>query len=1348
MAKAVPNNGDTSHVSDEALEAAAESTGKCTVAQLRSLYGQLEDLRVMTVREIARVAITRESEITDEHRDTLNAIMATTDIVIAHCLLETNADLREETAAVDETQVNSDTLLAKFRGLNLTAEVRACLYHFLFVDNKIRPSKEHHLYGVRVLEWHAVACEALPACNCKLDGERFLHSMLRFRYQENEKQPAEHAEDLSRIVSAVQVAFLPPDEEVGLKPEDYVSAVYLLYAAMDCDIVALANLILPQCELMKDQRRDHVLQSATSRDTNPAMFFQYALQYIGTFADITAELIEDDPDKGENTVKRSQGVLARVLVKAASCPPASLRAASDNNFHTLTSEILSEEGDPWLATSLDSTMYDNTKIGKLFSIEVPRMAVAGTLKTLRNAEALRHMGMQKLLVNAMEQKLSAKREAALTRLADTFLEELDLFYEDPTEADDSLLFGDAHEEQSEKTLADDHEDDADDADFLFAHLYGHGIDEDDYFANHAHRHDEEDLGAVPENPVWEEAPDEFKGESELETWLHESRGDDNIRRIGRAATLVAKIRFISTVDVSDANIPTDPYADIPMRDDPVRPDHVLLRLIDPETIVDNDDALNEFRKLIGRVRSKLDYDYSIRDMSADNEESSESKTKNDSGVADLSLQELIEEMNEILGKNLLKIAPDEAQAMSNRMEEIRQLMAQKMDSTTGPLETEDEVETLASLRKNTARLIDEIDKFDPTNKGMRYSILARSIQEVLHSGSPSLRKPLRKLKGRSIFDVLSDIAFDYLDETTLRHGPYHLRRRDRSYSECIVPMLETETLECAHPLNMDFDLAAVGPISRSRIVCAGEVGFEGQGSAYRRVEFQAAEAARRFFHAEPGTNVDFYTGAQVAFEQYLLQVHPRLRKADHAAIFDQQYGDMLKHFTKNREDGVRPIHTNLHDPGTGLSTPKPLEQLTADTLDTIDSKNTLLWLGSSTTRLGDAPAAHGEKRSSRLLADLVSNVREGLFGRCGLANQQDMFALLTLVKTYLNPRNDADEIQVIEELHGRMGASRYIPRKGDAKLLKAMMLHAAKKVERRRKAGDAQKARKLYELCDTIGDQIPYVPFVLDLAQAVGRTTPDLMNVIKPDVWLFTANKALGCGQIGGIGFSPEYEEWLEAHDISIEQTIPTMHAGSLGAVGMTLNGMLGKNDYWRLEGNFGENRNRSLNVKIANHMTELTQHARKRAEEFASHFVEGEIKFPSLIKKLRGFNSVNDVDDWNDIFRCQFVYPAHRRQRDYAGIVTLHFCNMSGSQLKQRLAERGYNVGTCLQDDRGIRLSFHYLHEKEDIDDLFRAIQSIVSAHLEELATSDSEVRYQPDPLAPSTRRHSKKSSRRRKSS
>ena len=76
----------------------------------------------------------------------------------------------------------------------------------------------------------------------------------------------------------------------------------------------------------------------------------------------------------------------------------------------------------------------------------------------------------------------------------------------------------------------------------------------------------------------------------------------------------------------------------------------------------------------------------------------------------------------------------------------------------------------------------------------------------------------------------------------------------------------------------------------------------------------------------------------------------------------------------------------------------------------------------------------------------------------------------------------------------------------------------------------------------------------------------------------------------------------------------------------------------------------------------------------------------------------------------CRVLYPSHRNKKDYSGIVTIDFPSKNARHMLPVLLERPhkFSLDTCLYRNRALRISFHYLHEKADIDALFDAIRSV----------------------------------------
>jgi len=262
----------------------------------------------------------------------------------------------------------------------------------------------------------------------------------------------------------------------------------------------------------------------------------------------------------------------------------------------------------------------------------------------------------------------------------------------------------------------------------------------------------------------------------------------------------------------------------------------------------------------------------------------------------------------------------------------------------------------------------------------------------------------------------------------------------------------------------------------------------------------------------------------------------------------------------------------------------------------------------------------------------------------------------------------------------------------------------------------------------------PTIPIIVDGCQSIGRNDAgEELQRLGCDIYLSGGGKGLGVGNVGFLAakrVAPEEKgkSWL-AHineDEGEEETqkilknpCSVLRPGKatedirrIGEFGMALQLLMLNADTWR---SLSGSDKRQMRERVAEHMQKLTHQAIGRANEYAMALLTNK-NFPVPMDDVGKLVENADIQKQ---FGCHVVYPVHRKGRDYNGILTITFPNIGSTPerenyMKEQLGKLGYSVEQCHYDRRGIRLSFHYLHEEKDVDKLFKAMEKI---HIDFLA-------------------------------
>lgn len=1284
--------------------------GTCT-------FEHIEAIRYAVERgfEVQQASFTLDAALEDgvEVIETAKRIIVSLHSVIEmidEFLHEQEAALRDEDPR-EEAELSFDDFLESLNTLAISTEVREFMREVLQVTRLRRSSgSKETKYDTEQL-----ALQAQESCKCEMGGEAFLKA-LTLSGGADEMRTSAHENKLADLCYDVQKAF----------GQNYAAEIHLLYYALDKDIIVLYDLVYAQCGLMEPGARKHP-------DANPEKFFEYVLQYVGAYADVSTDVYPENSTAHIHNMSRCAAVLQRVLHRASELPAHALRSSSDSNLHTLTAQCIEEKSDPWITCDLTATMYSRRNLHRVFSVEIQRRAVSGVFLRLNSIQTLKNIEERDSLV-AKYKTLTTRKDKKGTRSipyadqrpfeaeVDVLLKNLGLIMSNSDYAkifDPGRKVHPSHEPPT-SVQTDDSDDDIDMSFLLHGDDNG-SEDEDDMYGMHTI----EDPSEVA--PLLDDDDDTFDP-LELETRTIE------LNKIPEEAPLAAKITFLEKLHLDDEI--TDPYQLISMPDPEagdIPPQHILLRLIDPRKIVETPELQQDFVALCDSIRTYL--------------------------------------------------------------------------------------------QTHTAAVSGKY--------GSRYAILARSIQMVLHSGDSYLRRPLNTLKGSSIFEELASIAFEFLDEETLRHGPLLTGDGERSGTP-VVPMVDGDSMDESRVLiENNFDIGAEGPKSLDRIRIVNEAGFEGQGTAYEKAEANATQAAKRHFRA-PSFVFQFYNSATAAFTEYASHAFPDLKRKDHAVIFDGQYARLLPHFAK-RPGGVRAVQTNHIDRLQGTVVPKSEQELKHDTLSKLRGENSKLFLFCLLNRLGDSPNVGANGSNIFTMGNLITDMRQRMFESSGLESYVEMHEIMQVVYWALQSDSHSDkrqrrrlgiqrrsfnklytqmelaqfdslprgqrksaeiakelakkcmsekssdaqqqadefrciaqelsgetnksserlrrilpvvewleealmsggfeeELDTVQQLKASMQRVRYFPGANDTRTLRGLMHYAALRCERNPRvhvADRKQTARWLHETRERIDGKLHYMAIAQDDAQLFGRGMGSPLGMTNPDCVIATGMKAGECGQVATIGYDPNYLKWLADRGQKVVQANPTVDPGCLGAFAIAMTSYQSKLDLVHIEGNLGEQRSKPKGRKIEERFDMLTDHVRTRAAEFGPDFCKHLLPDrKDEISKIDGVEHVDKFEDWEDLFGCRVIYPLPDRMHHDRGAIMLQFKSMNARILRDKLHDKGILSGVALHEDDGLRITLCDNHKPEHIDRLFGIISDIVYTHFCETISSGKSLRYNHSPF------------------
>ena len=295
------------------------------------------------------------------------------------------------------------------------------------------------------------------------------------------------------------------------------------------------------------------------------------------------------------------------------------------------------------------------------------------------------------------------------------------------------------------------------------------------------------------------------------------------------------------------------------------------------------------------------------------------------------------------------------------------------------------------------------------------------------------------------------------------------------------------------------------------------------------------------------------------------------------------------------------------------------------------------------------------------------------------------------------------------------------------------------------------EVKGLKEFFAEIKAAYPDITVASDLCQDAGRVSMEGKRVadMGADLYLFSCNKAVGAGLVGGVMVSKAYNDSLpENRKFKLKKDSGTEPLLSFAALGLALQDLRLNDDLFKFENNIGSLGSVRLDEKISEDLIALTKEVIEIANNYGDAFVDGLKKdgvgqtilsrlegaargvlahdpvkpgeefiqqiVQIIIEKSREGVELSDLESGKlgelvakEIFRCDVVAPVHRDQAKYTGIVTLAFPNIRGPRIGKILEEdpEGKFVVLTEPQYRWLRLALDYWHTEEDLGGLFNAI-------------------------------------------
>jgi len=551
----------------------------------------------------------------------------------------------------------------------------------------------------------------------------------------------------------------------------------------------------------------------------------------------------------------------------------------------------------------------------------------------------------------------------------------------------------------------------------------------------------------------------------------------------------------------------------------------------------------------------------------------------------------------------------------------------------------------------------------------KVAIIASSVKEFLANREPYMDIPLLGLEDQSIRMLLTARSQQsWFDEEVLQKGPYTYMQDKRHHREesLIQPRdLADMSENQIQSLKKNFDTAkGVDTNSKREWISRACAIWNDIPNSYNTITKFALRQAERFYNTKGKYGLVFYPSATSAMNDVVSRLFPRISKDDYILISNQEYDGMTDAFT-NHGAGVEAIYCNDRERGKAKDT----DAIFSDIVERIDARKRLpsAVLLSSKTRFGDALGVAEGSRTPNIygLGDIIARLKERYPGIPVIVDGCQSIG-----------RNDRGENNL-----DRLGCDVYVNSGAKALGVENVAMLAIRKVTE----------------------------------PQTGPDTPSATETTNRD-WLRVGSGSGGDHWLAHI----EQSDILKNPIAKLSPGKSTVDIRRVAALGIAFQIQNSRVDSWKV--GVGE-RAQTQRERIAERMQELTKYAIAKTSQYTEILLTN----PDFPFSAQITNSVLEEPVIQEQFGCQVVYPVHRKNADYNGILTITFPNLGivrqkegpkgelvrDEYIKTALQREGYLVEQCLPGQNAVRLSFHYLHEEKDIDDLFETIARVHIAFL-----------------------------------
>ena len=565
---------------------------------------------------------------------------------------------------------------------------------------------------------------------------------------------------------------------------------------------------------------------------------------------------------------------------------------------------------------------------------------------------------------------------------------------------------------------------------------------------------------------------------------------------------------------------------------------------------------------------------------------------------------------------------------------------------------------------------DKLEKVDESFP-KKVAIIASSVKEFLDNTDPHMDIPLLGLEDQSIRMLLTARSRQtWFDEEVLENGPYTYMQDKRKHPN--EPLIKPRDLsdmskEQIQNLKKNFDTAAgVDTNSKREWISRACAIWNGIPNSYSTITKFALRQAERLYSTQGKYGFVFYPSATSAMNDVVSRLFPRISKEDYILVSNQEFDGMTDAFT-NHGAGVEAVYCNDRRRGKA----KDVDTIFREMVERIEAKQRFpaAVLLSSKTRFGDALGViEGNKTPSIYgLGDLIDKFKERYPGVPVIVDGCQSAG-----------RNDRGENDL-----ARLGCDIYLNSGAKALGIENVAMLAMRKS------------------LDPTPAQDEYPPEYIDGQFAVH----DVQGISgRPDHWLAHITDS----------------EILNNPIAKLSPGKSSVDIRRVAALAIAFQIQNSRVDSWNP---YDGEQVQTQRERIANRMQELTRYAISKTNEYPEILLTNpEFPFGTQIT-----DSVIHEPVIQKQFGCQVVYPVHRKGFDYNGILTVTFPNLGivrhkegvkagiirDEYIKTALQREGYLVEQCLPGKNAVRISFHYLHEERDIDELFEAIAKIHIAFL-----------------------------------